>query len=232
MATRIKGLLFDKDGTLFDFHKTWGVWCGEVIDAMAADDADVADRLATVLMFDRSENRFLKESPVIAGTLGELADMVQTVFPDRDHGALYEELKTSATGVEMVPAVPLVPLMEAFLSRDLKLGIATNDAESAARAHLDRAGIETQFHFIAGYDSGFGGKPEPGMLLAFADQMGLDPAEVAMVGDTTHDLHAGLAAGMVRVAVLTGMADHADLAPHADIVLKDIGEIPAWLEAG
>ena len=232
MVKPIKGLLFDKDGTLFDFHKTWGVWCAQAIDAMAADDVSVADRLAMALMFDRAENRFLKESPVIAGTLGELVDLVQTVFPERDHASLYEELKASATDVEMVPAVPLVPLVEDFLSRDLKIGIATNDAESGARAHLDQAGIEGHFHFIAGYDSGYGGKPEPGMLLAFAEQMELHPSEVAMVGDTTHDLHAGLAAGMVRVAVLTGMADHADLAPHSDVVLKDIGEIPAWLEAG
>ncbi len=232
MATRIKGLLFDKDGTLFDFHKTWGVWCGQVIDAMAADDPEVADRLAEVLMFDRAENRFLKQSPVIAGTLGELTDLVSTVFPERDYAGLYEELKHSATGIEMVPAVPLVPLMQDFLARDLKLGIATNDAESAARVHLGRAGIEQDFHYIAGFDSGFGSKPQPGMLLAFADQMGLAPAEVAMVGDTTHDLFSARDAGMIRVAVLTGMADHGDLAPHADVVLRDIGQIPAWLEAG
>ena len=232
MVKPIKGLLFDKDGTLFDFHKTWGVWCAQAINAMAADDAEVADRLAGVLMFDRISGSFLKESPVIAGTLGELVDMVHTVFPDREKVSLHEELRASATDIDMVPAVPLMPLLTVFKSRELRIGVATNDAESAALTQLDRAGLGGQFDFIAGYDSGYGGKPEPGMLLAFADQMGLNPAEVAMVGDTTHDLHAGKAAGMVRVAVLTGMADHDDLAPHSDVVLKDIGEIPAWLEAG
>jgi phosphoglycolate phosphatase len=50
-----------------------------------------------------------------------------------------------------------------------------------------------------------------------------------MVGDSTHDLIAGRAAGMGTVAVLTGMASTSDLAPFADLVLPDIGHLPAWL---
>jgi phosphoglycolate phosphatase len=50
-----------------------------------------------------------------------------------------------------------------------------------------------------------------------------------MVGDSTHDLHAGRAAGMVCVAVLTGVADRDELAPHADVVLDTIADLPRWL---
>ena len=107
--------------------------------------------------------------------------------------------------------------------------MATNDAEAPARAHLGSAGVEDLFDFVAGYDSGFGGKPEPGQCLAFADAVGLDPEHVIMVGDSTHDLHAGQAAGMRTVAVLTGMAPGAELAPFADVVLPDIGHLPAWI---
>ena len=52
-----------------------------------------------------------------------------------------------------------------------------------------------------------------------------------MVGDSRHDLEAGRAAGMRPVAVLTGIARAADLAPHAEVVLPDIGALPAWLDA-
>ena len=52
-----------------------------------------------------------------------------------------------------------------------------------------------------------------------------------MVGDSTHDLIAGRAAGMATIGVLTGTAGHADLAPYADVVFPDIGHIPAWLSA-
>ena len=68
------------------------------------------------------------------------------------------------------------------------------------------------------------------MLLAFAAHIGAPPSDVVMIGDSTHDLHAATAAGMIRVGVLTGMADEAELAPHADIVLPHIGHLPAWLE--
>ena len=51
-----------------------------------------------------------------------------------------------------------------------------------------------------------------------------------MVGDSTHDLIAGRAAGMQTVGVLTGMAE-AELAPLADAVLPDIGHLPDWLMA-
>ncbi|MFD2856539.1 HAD family hydrolase [Seohaeicola zhoushanensis] len=51
-----------------------------------------------------------------------------------------------------------------------------------------------------------------------------------MVGDSTHDLFAGRTAGMHTVGVLTGVAGHEDLAPHADVVLPDIGHLPAWLD--
>ena len=64
---------------------------------------------------------------------------------------------------------------------------------------------------------------------ALARELGLDPARVAMVGDSRHDLEAGRAAGMRVVAVLTGVARREDLEPHADVVLPDIGAIPDWL---
>ena len=73
--------------------------------------------------------------------------------------------------------------------------------------------------------------PGPGMCLAFAARpAGWSPARVAMVGDSRHDLEAGRAAGMRTVAVLTGIARREDLAPHADVVLPDIGAIPGWLD--
>ncbi len=98
----------------------------------------------------------------------------------------------------------------------LALGVATNDAEAPARAHLAAVGQEHAFDFIAGYDSGFGGKPGPGMCLGFAKAVGLVPEHVLMVGDSTHDLEAGRAAGMRTVAVLTGMAEAEVLAPIGD----------------
>ena len=114
----------------------------------------------------------------------------------------------------------------------LIIGIATNDAEFPARKHLSRSGVEDVFDFIAGFDSGYGGKPAAGQLLGFCNQEGLQPTECVMVGDSTHDLKAGRAAGMTCVGVLTGPACKEELAPYADVILNSIAYLPDWLQSG
>ncbi len=229
MHVQIKGLLFDKDGTLFDFNKTWAKWCRDFILHMADGNGSLQTKLAQALKFDMHANTFAAGSPIIAHTLADIAQVVYAALPDRDPVAVLAHMRDSATIAQQSPAVPLKPLLDGFLAHGLKLGIATNDAEEPARAHLTRAGILDHFHFIAGYDSGFGAKPQTGMQLAFLAQTGLQPNEVAMIGDSTHDLHSGREAGMHTIGVLTGPATAQDLAPHADVVLQDIGEIPKWL---
>ena len=228
----LRAVLFDKDGTLFDFHATWAEWTARVVRDLADGDAARGAALAAAIGFDLGARRFDPASPVIAGTPEELTATLLPHLPGTPAAALTARLVTAAAEAPLVPAVPLAPLMAVLRARNLHLGVATNDAEAPARAHLAAMGVLTAFDFIAGYDSGYGAKPEPGMLLAFAAAMGLAPAQVLMVGDSRHDLHAGRAAGMRTAGVLTGLATEADLAPLADRVLPDIGALPALLDAG
>ncbi|MEO0903271.1 MAG: HAD family hydrolase [Pseudomonadota bacterium] len=227
----IKGIIFDKDGTLFDFNATWGAWTRGMLEAETGGDPVLFDRLADALGYDVETASFRPESMVIASTAGELAAMIQSVLPGLETDALLSRMNAAAAEVAQIEAVPLRDYFTQLRRLGLRLGIATNDAEAPARAHLDRAGVTQQFDFIAGYDSGHGGKPAPGQLNAFCAQTGLQPAQCLMVGDSTHDLHAGQAAGMRTVGVLTGPAPMAELAPFADVVLPDIGAIPAWLKS-
>ena len=228
MIMKYNGLLFDKDGTLFDFQKTWGGWIDSSIRHLAGTDTGLATALADALDFDLERKQARPGSIVIAGTLAEVAGAMAGVIKT-DIRELAARLDATAATLEPVEAAPLADLLGVFRSSGLKLGVATNDSEAAARAHLKRSAIDGLFDFIAGYDSGYGGKPAPGMCLAFAESCGLAPEAVVMVGDSTHDLQAGRAAGMACVAVLTGVATKADLAPHADVVLPDIGHLPEWL---
>jgi len=225
----IDALVFDKDGTLFLFGASWDAWALGVLDIL--DEGDLARRaaLAGAAGFDLDAGTFRPDSPVIAGTLEEVAALLSPHVPQMSGPELTAFLDASAADAPQAPAVPLGPCLDGFLARGLTLGVLTNDSELAARAHLEQAGISARFDFVAGYDSGFGAKPQPGGLLAFAQQTGIKPARVAMVGDSTHDLMAGRAAGMRTIAVLTGMADAAVLAPYADVVLPDIGHIETWL---
>jgi phosphoglycolate phosphatase len=228
----IEGVLFDKDGTLFDFQSSWGRATADLIADLAQGDPDRAASLHKALSFDAATRRFARDSLAIAGTVDDVHAAIALVLPDMPAPLLSARLIAMTEHAEMAEAVPLRPLIGLLAGAGLRLGLATNDAESPARAHLARVGILAQFDFIAGYDSGFGAKPGPGMLLAFARAAGLAPRAVLMVGDSTHDLVAGRAAGMRTVAVLTGVAEARDLAPFADIVLPDIGYLPRLLRLG
>ncbi|MDP1667431.1 HAD family hydrolase [Phaeovulum sp.] len=233
--TALAGILFDKDGTLFDFHATWSVWAEGLLGELAAGDAGFARRLGAAISFRFADatagekGGFLPASPVIAGTPEVIADALLPHLPGHDRAELVALMNARAALAPQMPAVPLRPLLAGLRGRGLRLGLATNDGEAPARAHLAAAGVTDLFDFVAGYDSGHGAKPEPGQLLAFARAFGLAPAAVLMVGDSAHDLVAGRRAGMRTLAVLTGLASAADLAPHADAVLPDIGAIPDWL---
>jgi phosphoglycolate phosphatase len=228
----IRGLVFDKDGTLFDFQATWAAWFAGFIHEIADGDPDKAEALALALDFDLRTTRFAKTSAMIAGTMDAFNAAVLAVFPHLDATHLRRMVLAGTSAAPQVEATPLVPLLDRLIAAGLVLGLATNDSEAPARSHLERAGVLDRFAFIAGFDSGHGAKPEPGMLAAFCAATGIPAAECAMIGDSTHDLDSGRAAGMATVAVLTGVAERADLAPHADVVLENIGALPAWLGLG
>jgi len=229
--TGIKGIVFDKDGTLFDFATTWEAWAYSFLMRLSGGDAGRAVQIGKTIGFDLERQKFANDSVVIAGTPDEIAQALHPFYPGLSMDELLIILNDEAEKVPQQQAVPLVPLLGGLRSQGLRLGVATNDTEKPARVHLDQAGVTEFFDFVVGYDSGFGGKPAPGQLLAFAAHVALDPADVVMVGDSTHDLHAGRAAGMKTFGVLTGLAEEAELSPFADAVFPDIGHLPGWLVA-
>lgn len=228
-APPVAGILFDKDGTLFDFTASWATWIAALVLDLAGGEAAQADRLARAVGFDRAARRFEAGSPVVAATADEIAGCLLPHLDGWRPGDLVAEMNARARRVAMVPAVPLPPLLAGLRAAGLRLGLVTNDAAAAAAAHLAAHGIAQSFDFVAGYDSGHGAKPGPGMLLAFADRFALAPGRVLMVGDSRHDLLAAQAAGMPAVGVLTGTAPAEELAPLAVAVLPDIGHLPGWL---
>lgn len=226
----INGILFDKDGVLFDIQRTWGAWTDRMIGALAQGDSAVAQSLADVLDFDRTACAFCPTSIAIAGAAWEISTVMARELPGRELEDIHRFLTEEAAKTQVVETVPLRATLMALRDRGLRLGVATNDTECAAKAQLASVDAATCFDFIAGSDSGFGAKPAPGMCTAFARAMGLAADQLVMVGDSTHDIHAGRAAGFTCVSVLSGVASRADLSPQSDAVLPDIAVLGAWLD--
>lgn len=231
--TELKGVLFDKDGTLIDFTSTWRGMTEDILAELSGGDEALAAALGRTVGFDVTTGLFLPGSPVVAGSVDLIADMMAPLLPRMTAADIENFVNRRVLAADhdtLAPAPALRPTLERLRGMGLRLGVGTHDAEAPARAHVAALGVADLFDFIAGYDSGHGHKPGPGMPRAFAAHIGAEAAEVVMVGDSLHDLGAGRAAGCAHcVAVLTGVATEAELAPEADIVLPSIADLPDFL---
>ena len=232
----IRGILFDKDGTLFDFHATWAGVIEELLDSLARDP-ESRRVMAEDAGYDPMTRCFRPGSPIVAGATSDVAVVWARHRPDLGAAAIEETaneaaLRVSARPGGLVPAAPDLPgLLESLRGRGLALGVATHDSEEAARLHLSRVGALGLFSFVAGYDSGFTLKPSSGMLNAFARAAGIAASGVIMIGDSRHDLEMVRASGAaLAIGVLTGPATEADLKPYADHIIPSIADLPALLD--
>ena len=230
MHNAIAGVLFDKDGTLIDFDGTWGPTTHAVIHALANGEAAMMRAQAEVLHFSLEQRRFLPTSPLIAGSSASYGELWGAALGRTDFAQLRREID-SLTAIESLKALTPIgrPLdaLQALRAMGLRLGVATNDSQASAERQVVALGLSDIIEFVAGYDSGHGGKPDPGMVLAFARHIGTEPQRVAMVGDSRHDLHAARAAGALAIAVLSGPAEREELEADADHVVDDIAALPA-----
>ncbi len=233
-AMTIAGILFDKDGTLLDYAATWVPL--NRLAALAATEGDeaLAARLLAVSGYDQESGRVLGGSLLAQASNREIATCWADLMPGRGVEELTALLERTfiERGQEMAtPVAELAPLLMRFKDQGLSLGVATSDSEAGARATLAHFGVLELLDFLAGYDSGHGTKPEPGLVEGFCRATGLPAAAVAVVGDNLHDLDMGRAAGAgLLVGVLTGTSLHEDLAPHADHVLDSIVDLEALLD--
>jgi len=230
----IQALLFDKDGTLFDFHDTWMPLIRAAAALASGGDAGRARRMLIETGWDSETDRILGGSPIAAACTEDLAGLWLAHAVGWEHTALTDAMDTLFTEGSAQAAVPVTDLGQFFQDmrrRDYRLGIATNDSEAGARAMLAPFNVLDKLDYLAGYDSGHGAKPGPGMALGFCRALGLAPESVAVIGDNGHDLAMGRQAGCgLVIGVLTGTSARDDLAGDADHVLDDITQLPALLE--
>lgn len=232
VPSQIAGILFDKDGTLLDFDASWEPVNRQVSLMAAAGDVELADRLLAACGMDPVSGHIVPDSLFAAGNTREIAEGLIAAGAPYDHETLVPLIDNLFAGAaEMsVPVTELQPLFARLRQRGFRLGIASSDNERSIRVTVRRFGIDDYVDFVAGYDSGHGAKPGPGMVLGFCAETGLAPHQVAVVGDSNHDLHMGRNAGAgLKVAVLSGTGSRQSLEEACDIILNDITELEAVL---
>lgn len=230
----IHAILFDKDGTLVDFQRTWGPAVRAVMQHLASGNRDAYDRLVAASRFVEAGQRFLPDSPLIAEPTSVYGALWATALGRPANAEFFAEvdrLLCDATTQYLAAIGDPMTLLTLLAARGYRLGMITNDAEITARAHARKLGLDKYLEFIAGYDSGFGAKPEPGPVLAFAQAVGVPASETAVIGDTVLDHAAARAAGAIAIGVLTGPTPFAIPAPFADALFPSAAEFAAWLDS-
>ncbi len=233
-SVAIRGILFDKDGTLLDYAATWMTANRVAALAAAGGDRALSERLLIAGGYDPKQDRVGANTALAAGNAAEIAAVWLPQLPGwsvGDLAGLLDRIFEAESQAQAAPVTELAPLFARLKARGLKLGVATNDSQRGVEATLGQFGVLELLDFAAGYDSGHGFKPDPGMVHGFCARTGLVPAEVAVVGDNLHDLEMGRRGGVgLVVGVLTGTGERAELAAHADHVLDGIQDLEALLD--
>ena len=227
-SAAIRGILFDKDGTLIDFNRTWLPLYRKAADYLAteAGKPQLASELLRSGGFIEAEESWQPDSLLASGSNQQIYEAwSEQLGIDIDSDRLAECYRIFTQKYDGYAAVidDLNGFFDTLRQRGLKLGVATMDDEASAVKTLQTMGCLDRFDFVCGADSGFGVKPEPGMVEAFCRHCDLSVEQTAMVGDSPRDLKMGRNAGVgLTVGVLTGTTGSAALAENADHIYENI----------
>jgi len=231
----IRGVLFDKDGTLIDVNATWVPIYRAVLKQLFDTDDDGAERLMEKAGYDRATGKLKAGSLLAGGTNREIAAVLWPELKGAELEAMLDHVDSSFTDLvrdKLVPLMPLEPILSELRAMGLKLGVGTNDSHASAVNHMAHVGVIAHFDDIIGADTVPVAKPAGNMVRKFAEITGLKPSEVAMVGDNHHDMEEARNGGAgLAIAVLSGNAAHADIAHLADHTIPSIADLPALLRS-
>lgn len=231
-----KGILFDKDGTLLDYHQTWMPANHAVARGLSKGDKDLAYALLEAGGWDRQNDRVRSGSELAAGDLDDIARLWHPLLPEAIAPAVAEIIRylDDTFPAHMVPTsvCDLPVLLDELAAMDLALGIATADSKNGLALSMEPFAVMDRFAFAAGFDSGYGRKPEPGMVHGFCAKTGLVSAEIWVIGDNSHDIEMALAGGATGIGVLTGTSDEEELyQAGAAKVLDSIVALPGLIRS-
>jgi phosphoglycolate phosphatase len=206
LVAAARGVVFDKDGTLFDLDARWLPYFRSFIDEVVARCGDPSLEPVLSGVLGVGERGLVPDLPAAIATGAHIDELlVEALVAAGLESAASTAIVTAAGSTAgLGPLVPLGDVTSAL--RDLaaggrRLGIATSDGRSNTIAELDRFGLTSLFATMRCGDDVGPVKPDPRVLSGIADEWGLSPAEMLYVGDNRHDLSTARSAGVPFIAV-------------------------------
>lgn len=192
----IRGILFDKDGTLIEFEKMWHAIVTLVFQKIEAEGR-LSKKLITRFkaISGYTEEGFEPESIIQSLPTSHIvalwAEAAAGEGMDRMacEGYLHRLFEAAAVDERVaVECLPGVAETLAYLrSKNYYLGVATADTEKSMHHSLRKAELDNFFQFF-GSDNGYHeGKPAPHMAKDFCRHVGITSEELLIVGDSVSD---------------------------------------------
>jgi putative hydrolase of the HAD superfamily len=230
-VTRLRGILFDLDVTLADNSGAWDeVWPdvaeklaerypGFDPDAFLQREVETSERHYELLLrgdvdFPTYRRNFLRES---LEPWGELDDETLALYVEGRARAL-DAIKLYPDALETVRALRRLAL---------KVGVLTNGPSDLQRRKLALLGLEGELDGVAISGELGVSKPDPEAFRAAVALLGLEPAEVAMVGDhVANDVAGALAAGL---GAAVWVERYPGELPEGARLARELAEVPRLL---
>jgi len=201
----LKAVIFDKDGTLVDDDNTWAPALVDLVHMLTECEPDARQACADAVGIDLEHNRLIPGSPATFASNAQIAEAVaSTLSTSRGLPVLIEEVEhflTSAVPANVVAVNGADQILARLHGAGVRLAMATNDGEDSTLRQIEHLEWVAYFDWISGYDSGWGPKPDPGMLSACIKHFGIAPHETLMIGDTFADIDAAAAAEIPSVMI-------------------------------
>ncbi|MDP8997315.1 MAG: HAD family hydrolase [Pseudomonadota bacterium] len=230
----IKGILFDKDGTLIEFNGFFGLTYLKMLQQHFGHSPEEALAMLVVTGFVPETGSCRSGSPMASETMSQIARRWWPNLPASEALARAKVMDDNFDRAALQKPKAVTDLADVFhqlAAANYILGVATNDSEASAHAHMTHFGVVDHFELLIGADSVADPKPSGDMIRHFAQVTGLAPHEIAMVGDNAHDINEARAGGAgLAIGVLSGNSDHDDLAHIADHVIGTVAELPLLLK--
>jgi phosphoglycolate phosphatase len=229
----IELVVFDKDGTLIEFHRMWRAW----VDALGtrierAIRQPFRDALFGLMGVDPVSGAVHAHGLLAATPMARLHELVVQAVVDEGVAPPAARLAVRAAWhapdpVDLaIPTTDLAVLLDGLAGRGVRAAVATSDDRAPTERTLRALGIAHRVAAVACADDGHAVKPAPDSVLRISAELGVPVGRILVVGDAPADLRMGRAAGVRRVVgVLTGVGDEAALAPLADLVLPSIADL-------
>ncbi|MCO4771384.1 MAG: HAD-IA family hydrolase [Deltaproteobacteria bacterium] len=198
MAHPIRTVLFDLDGTLLDSIE---LILGGFREMMRRHHGEVPQ-----------DDVWLRGiGTPLAKQIAELATDAEQAEAMRETFAAYNVANHDAFAG---PYSGVTEVVETLHAAGINLGIVTSKRRIGAFRGLRRMGMTDWFGAVVAADDVERPKPHAQPVHQALDLLGADAASAVFIGDSTHDMESGRAAGVRTGAVLWGPFTRASLAVH------------------